>query len=88
MIFRIILYAFLAYLLYKIVFDLIIPVYKTTRQFKKGFREMSARMNRSDGQESRNEQVKEQQNQSFPQNNTKPASQKPAGDYIDFEEIK
>ena len=78
MIFRIILYAFLAYVLYKIIFDLVIPVYKTTRQFKKGFREMHNRMN----------DHMEQQQKSSQKNNTSPSSQKPAGDYIDFEEIK
>jgi len=78
MIFRIILYAFLAYVLYKIIFDLVIPVYKTTRQFKKGFREMHNRMN----------DHMEQQQKSSQENNTSPSSQKPAGDYIDFEEIK
>lgn len=78
MIFRVILYAFLAYLLYKIVFNLIIPVYKTTKQFKKGFREMHERMN---------DHMKEQ-GQPIPQNNSRPSSKKPSGDYIDFEEVK
>ena len=77
MIFRILLYAFLAYVLYKIIFDFIIPVYKTTRQFKNGFREMHNKMNDYMNKE-----------ESTPQNNTKTSSKKPAGDYIDFEEIK
>ena len=79
MIFRFLLYAFLAYVVYKIIFNLIIPVYKTTRQFKKGFREMSARMN---------DYMKEQHQESAPQNTTQPVSQKPSSDYIEFEEIK
>ena len=79
MIFRILLYAFLTYLLYKIIFDLIIPVYKTTRQMKKGFREMSAKMN---------EYGKTQQQDHTMQNNGQSDSQKPAGDYIEFEEVK
>ena len=87
MIFRILLYAFLLYVLYKIIFDLVIPVYRTTRQFKKGFREMSARMNRSDGQNQMNEQMKKQE-RSASQPKTKSSSQAPAEDYIDFEEIK
>jgi len=78
MIFRILLYAFLLYVLYKIIFDLVIPVYKTTRQFKKGFQEMQNRMN---------EQMKNQQ-QADPQTKTKQSSKAPSGDYIDFEEIK
>ena len=79
MIFRILLYAFLAYALYKIIFDLIIPIYKTTRQFKKGFREMHNHMN---------DYMKDQQQKSASQNNTKSSSQKSSSDYIDFEEIK
>jgi Sec-independent protein translocase protein TatA len=62
---------------YKLIFEFVIPVYKTTRQFKKGFMEMQDRMN---------EHVNQQQSTS--QNNPMPSSQKPAGDYIDFEEIK
>ena len=34
------------------------------------------------------ESIKDQYQGSTSQNNTKPPSQKPAGDYIDFEEIK
>lgn len=79
MIFQFLLYAFLAYVLYKIIFNLIIPVYKTTRQFKKGFREMSARMN---------DHMKEQHRESAQQNSTQPVSQKSSSDYIEFEEIK
>jgi Sec-independent protein translocase protein TatA len=79
MIFRILLYAFLAYVLYKIIFELVIPVYKATRQFKKGFREMHNRMG---------DYMKDQQEQSSSENNTKPSPQKSADDYIDFEEIK
>jgi hypothetical protein len=78
MIFRVILYAFLAYVLYKIIFDIVIPIYKTTRQFKKGFQEMHNKMN---------DYMNEQQQPSST-NNTRPSSQKPAGDYIDFEEVK
>ena len=78
MIFRIILYAFLAYVLYKIIFELVIPVYKTTRQFKKGFQEMHNHMN----------DYRDQQQKTSSESNTSPPSQKPAGDYIDFEEVK
>lgn len=79
MFFRILLYLFLAYLLYKIVFGFIIPVYKTTRQVKKGLREMQQRMS---------EQMNAQENYST-QSAPQPSSQKEKKeDYIDFEEIK
>ncbi|HYM92584.1 MAG TPA: hypothetical protein VET23_00460 [Chitinophagaceae bacterium] len=81
MIFRILLYAFLIYLLYKIIFEFLIPVYKTTKQVRKGFHEMHSRMN---------EYVKNQQQNNTAQNNSgqNTHSPKPPHDYIDFEEIK
>ena len=76
MIFRILFYAFLVYLLYKLIFDFIIPVYKTTRQVKKGFREMQDRM-----------QEHMQQQQQSPRSKSETPKTQP-GDYIDFEELK
>jgi hypothetical protein len=76
MIFRILFYAFLVYLLYKLIFDFIIPVYKTTRQVKKGFREMQDRM-----------QEHMQQQQQSPRSKSETPKTQP-GDYIEFEELK
>ena len=74
---RFLFYCFLAYMLYQLIFRFIIPLYRTTRQVKKGFREMQERMN---------QQMQEQQNyyerQVPPQQN--PTGQ---GDYIEFEEV-
>ena len=74
---RILFYGFLIYLLYQVLFNFIIPVYRTTKQVKKGFRQMHEKMN---------EQMKQQQNsaQASPEN----VSKNSAGEYIDFEEIK
>ena len=77
-VFKILLYAFLIYLGYKIIFQFIIPVYRTTRQVKKQFREMNERMN---------EYAKQQGEQSPPEKEPKITKDKP-GDYIEFEEIK
>jgi len=65
-------------MLYKLVFDFIIPVYRTTKRVKKGFQEMNERMR--------------QQTETFQPKNTvtpnpKMEENKP-GDYIDFEEVK
>jgi predicted Holliday junction resolvase-like endonuclease len=80
-------YAILLYLLYQFIFKLVIPVYITTKKVKKGFREMSARMNRSDGQNKMQEHMQQQQNNAPQQE--QPASPKhKAGDYIEFEEVK
>ncbi len=66
------------YLLYKLVFNFIIPVYRTTKQMK-------AKMN--DMQEHINRQQQQYQNQatSKPEPARKPV---PSDDYIEFEEIK
>lgn len=74
-----ILYALLAWFLYNLIFRFIVPVYKASKQMKKGFREMQERMQ---------EQMRQQQPQSTESQHSKPESQKPVGDYIDFEEIK
>jgi hypothetical protein len=77
----IIFYAFLAYILYRLVFHFIIPVYRTVRRVKKGFREMNERMNT--GQPG--DPVPGGQQPNRPQ----PGEAKPrVGEYIDFEEIK
>ncbi len=71
------LYAILAYILYQFIFKLVIPVYKASRQIKKGFREMNSRMQQKEGQQ-----------QSSESRQSKPASKPRVGEYIDFEEVK
>lgn len=73
---------FVLYLVYKLIFDFIIPVYQTTKQVNKKMGEMQTKMN-------------DQFNQSAGsggQSNTSNASEKatrPAKeDYIEFEEVK
>jgi hypothetical protein len=66
-------YFFLAYLAYQLVFKFILPIYRTTRQVKRGFRDMKERMN---GQAAE------------PAPSTARPKGKTVGDYIDFEEIK
>lgn len=79
MILRILLYALLIYVLYKIIFELIVPVYKTTQHLKKGFHEMQSRMN---------QQMQNQQQENTFTTKPQTPSQKTDGDYIEFEEIK
>jgi Sec-independent protein translocase protein TatA len=75
-----VLYALLAWFLYQFIFKLVIPVYRTTRKIKKGFREMQEKMN---------EQYQQQQAQS-PQSTTQTSAKEKTSskDYIDFEEVK
>ena len=73
-------YAFLVYVLFKLVVNFVIPIYKTTKRVKKSFREMQQKM-----QEAQNGAA-----DGYPSShNGKPGEeQKPLGDYIDFEEVK
>ena len=77
MIFSLLFYGFLLYLLYRLVFHFIIPIYKTTKQVKKSFRQMHEQMH---------QQSKAPYNEPHAPE-TKPRTNE-AGEYIDFEEIK
>ncbi|TMI72602.1 MAG: hypothetical protein E6H09_09445 [Bacteroidetes bacterium] len=73
---RFLLYLLLGWLAFNFIFRFVIPVYRTTRQLKKKFREMHDHM-----QEERVNQTQQSaQRKSTPQATGK--------DYIDFEEIK
>jgi hypothetical protein len=67
-------YFFLAYLAYQLVFKFILPIYRTTRQVKRGFSEMKERMNG-------HAPADQAATKATPKG-------KPIGDYIDFEEVK
>jgi hypothetical protein len=66
------------YLLYRLVFELIVPVFKTTKTVRNQFRNMQDQMNK----EARSFQKKEQE----PSSAQKPKNR--IGEYIEFEEIK
>jgi hypothetical protein len=69
------------YLLYRLVFDLLVPVYKTTQQVKQKFRDIHT----NSGQEQAHAFRPQSSSQAQGKNNKK----KPGlGEYIDFEEIK
>jgi hypothetical protein len=78
--FSLLFYGFLIYLFYRLVFHFIIPLYKTTRQVKKSFRNMQDQMRQHTDPYGQQQQ---------PENNQqkKPGASK-VGDYIDFEEVK
>jgi hypothetical protein len=69
-------YAFLIYLAYKLIFEFIIPVVRTTRQVKKGFREMKSRMEGNGFGGSGTQPQPETKKKDIP------------GEYIDYEEVK
>ena len=77
--FRILLFIIGAIILYKLIFDFIIPVYRVSKDVKKRFRDMHQQMN--DDVNRFNQQGNVEQQRDAPK---KPADK----DYIDFEEVK
>lgn len=65
-------------MLYKLVFDFIIPVYRTTRKVRNGFREMNEKMR----------QQTEAFHQPHAQVQKSKVEENNSGEYIDFEEVK
>ena len=70
---------FIIYLVYKLIFDFIIPIYRTTKQVKTKMDEMNQRM--ADQQNSMNGQQYQAREKETS------AHRPPAEDYIDYEEI-
>lgn len=74
-------YIFLAYSLYQFIFKIAIPIYRTTRQVKRGFREMQEKMNAQGAQAQGRPPVDST-------NHYARTEEKKTGEYIDFEEVK
>lgn len=73
---------FVIYILYKFIFDLIIPVYKTTKQVKQKMNAMQERMDQQHQPSGHNQSYHDRQQ-------AQPTARKPASeDYIDYEEVK
>ncbi|HVI49232.1 MAG TPA: DUF4834 family protein [Chitinophaga sp.] len=84
---KFLLYIFFAWLLYKLVFDFIIPVYRSTKHVRRQMSDMQEHMRRQYEQQQTTEQgYTYSQTQPPPQQ--KPAEKPRRDDYIDFEEIK
>ena len=78
---RYIFYALVAFLLYKLIFDFIIPIFITTKKMKQQFNQARQQME---------DQYKQQNGDHAPHENkvnTQGSSSK-IGEYIDFEEIR
>ena len=78
--FKFILYGFLIYLLYKFIFELLIPVSKATSQVKDKLKEMQ--------EQQAAQQRQFHQAQSAQTTASQPVSPKKDDDYIEFEEVK
>ncbi|HTI90903.1 MAG TPA: hypothetical protein VL727_09960 [Puia sp.] len=75
--------AIVLYLLYRFVFNFLLPVVRTTRQVRQQFRNMQEGMGGEQQSFNSGERVQSQQKQQRPS-----GGKPPVGDYIDFEEIK
>lgn len=71
---------FVLYLLYKLIFEFIIPVYQTTKQVKQKVNEMQRTMNEQSRQQ--------QQNNHYTSATSQPSPKPKSDDYIEFEEVK
>ena len=78
-IFRVLFELFVLYLLYKLIFDFIIPVYQTTKSVKQKMGEMQQKMN---------EQAQQQQASQFKSTENEAPAKADKHDYIEFEEVK
>lgn len=76
---RIIFELLVLYLLYKLIFDFIIPVYKTTKQVSRKMGEMQSKMN---------DNIKNQQANTQASAPNEKAARPAREDYIEFEEVK
>ena len=71
------------YILYKLIFDFIIPLYKASKQMKGKMKDMQDRM-----QQQQKAQAEQQRHQSTPNNINITKEPVAKEDYIDYEEIK
>jgi len=80
-IFKLLFELFLLYLAYKLIFEFIIPVYRTTKQMKQKMADLHQKM-----------ESQQRQNAASPEStgptSSKTANKTVAGDYIDYEEVK
>ena len=70
--------AIVLYVLYRFVFNFVVPIARTTRQVRQQFRNMQEMHERQDPYQGQGGQAQPK----------KPSSGNKAGEYIDFEEIK
>ncbi|HTL09786.1 MAG TPA: hypothetical protein VL307_16045 [Chitinophagaceae bacterium] len=83
MILKFILFALGLYIIYKFVFDLVIPIFRTTQKIRRQFGDMQQHM-----QDQMNAQQEHPQRPSGASSTSTHQQTSRAGDYIDFEEVK
>jgi len=83
MILRFILFALALYIIYKLVFDLVVPIFRTTQKIRRQFGDMQQQM-----QDQMNSAQENPQRPSSKAATGTDQQKTRAGDYIDFEEVK
>ena len=78
---KMLLYGLLIYFLYKVIFEIVVPVSKGVRNVRQNMEQMQAAAKRA--QEHQNAHFQQQQTQS-----NKPKVETTDSEYIDFEEVK
>ena len=84
--------AIVLYLLYRFIFNFLVPVARATRQVREQFRNMQDPNNNAGAQSQRSYTnagpFTASKGPDAPKTGQRPSGKAPAGDYIDFEEIK
>ena len=84
---KLLIYGFLIYLLYKIIFNVVLPVSKGVKTVRQNMEEMQRKMAEAQQQNSHNAGFTSQNiPKSAPKSTSKPVEKD--ADYIDFEELK
>jgi predicted Holliday junction resolvase-like endonuclease len=84
---KLVIYGFLIYLLYKIIFNVVLPVRKGVKTVRQNMEEMQRKMAEAQQQNTTNSNFTSQNMpKEAPKSSTKPVEKE--ADYIDFEELK
>lgn len=86
MIGKILLWLILGYILYRFVFNFLVPVITVSRKMKQGIREFQRQQQEAAKQYQNHQQSSATTNNTTGKNTT--TSTEKAGEYIDFEEVK
>ena len=76
------------YLLYRFVFNFLVPVFKTTKHVRQQFKNMQDNMQQGNPFQPNNNQFQQQYARPQEPKTQTRASSPSKGDYIDFEEVK
>lgn len=76
------------YLLYRFVFNFVVPVVRTTKQVKRQFRNMQDHVNQGGGNPFQQQQYVRPEEPQPQAKKSRPSSSNNMGEYIDFEEVK